>query len=109
MESLSWEFAGRGDKNLQNILRQAARELLLLQASDWQFLISTWSARDYAELRASHHFEAFRKLAEMARRYGRHEWVEEGEWGFLGECEQRDALFPDIDPSWWLDLDFPPR
>ena len=109
MEALSWEFAGRGDRNLQNILRQAARELLLLQASDWQFLISTWTAKDYAELRASQHYESFRRLAEMARRYGRHEQIEESEWGFLGECETRDAVFPDVDPAWWLDLDFPPR
>ena len=109
MESLAWEFAGRGDRNLQNIIRQAAREILLLQASDWQFLISTWTARDYAELRAGQHYENFQRLAEMARRYGRHECVPEGEWGFLGECETRDAVFPDVDPSWWLDLDFPPK
>src|SRR5207244_3603491 len=41
--------AAKGD--LARALTQATRELLLLQASDWQFLITTGTARDYAERR----------------------------------------------------------
>ena len=44
--------AERDDATLRDLVQQAARELLLLEASDWPFLISTWSARDYAEKRA---------------------------------------------------------
>jgi 1,4-alpha-glucan branching enzyme len=96
-----------GDGNMQNILRQAARELLLLQSSDWQFLISTWSARDYAELRFGEHYEDFKRLAGMARRYGSGEWVDPGEWTFLGDCEKRDAVFPDLDLRWFEKVEFP--
>ncbi len=39
------------DEVMRALVRQAMRELLLLQSSDWPFLISTWSARDYAERR----------------------------------------------------------
>ena len=37
------------------VLAQAARELLLAQSSDWQFIISTGAAADYAERRFSEH------------------------------------------------------
>ncbi len=95
------------DSYLQRILKQAARELLLLQASDWQFLISTWSARDYAELRLALHAEDFNRLAAMAESLGRGKGLSDGDEEFLEACEARDKLFPDIDPQWWARLDYP--
>ena len=44
------------------ILNQALRELLLLQASDWPFLITRNQAADYAELRFKEHHEYFLRL-----------------------------------------------
>src|SRR5438552_3066279 len=44
-------LAGEAKPDLRRVISQATRELLLLEASDWQFLITTWSARDYAERR----------------------------------------------------------
>lgn len=41
---------------------QATRELLLAQSSDWQFIISTGAAADYAERRFSAHCEALAAL-----------------------------------------------
>lgn len=43
--------------------RQLARELLLLQASDWQFLITTGQAAEYAAERFRSHCERFDRLA----------------------------------------------
>jgi 1,4-alpha-glucan branching enzyme len=107
MLSLAREFSGReDDENLQDILKQAARELLLLQSSDWQFLISTWSARDYAEMRFTEHFETFKRLADMAEKYGRGEKVAQGEWEFLGMTKERDDIFPDVDPKWWAGIEY---
>ena len=37
------------------VLAQAAREMLLAQSSDWQFIISTGAAADYAERRFRQH------------------------------------------------------
>lgn len=44
------------------ILEQAARELLLAQSSDWQFIISTGAAGDYATKRFVEHCEALESL-----------------------------------------------
>ena len=107
MVELAAKYSGSDDDNMQEILKQAARELLLLQSSDWQFLISTWAARDYAEMRFSEHVEDFRRLAAMARRYGKGENVARGEWEFLGIAKEKDEIFPDIDPKWWARLEHP--
>jgi 1,4-alpha-glucan branching enzyme len=54
---------GRDDDPMRDaVLRQAARELLLLQSSDWPFLISTGSAREYARDRFNTHFNTFHGL-----------------------------------------------
>jgi len=109
MQKLAREFKDNMDTNLQDILKQAARELLLLSASDWQFLISTWAARDYAEMRLAQHHADFNRLADMVERYGHGEHVDEGEWIFLGDCKRRDAVFPDIKMEWFAEVEFPPR
>ncbi|MBA2292166.1 MAG: DUF1957 domain-containing protein [Gemmatimonadales bacterium] len=44
------------------VLEQAARELLLAQSSDWQFIISTGAAGDYATKRFVEHCEALESL-----------------------------------------------
>jgi 1,4-alpha-glucan branching enzyme len=96
-----------GDGLLARIVAQAARELLLLEASDWPFLISTWTARDYAERRAAFHHDAFARLAEMARRRARGESLTSQEESFLSECQLRDSIFPDLNPDWWARVDRP--
>lgn len=106
MIELAQKFADSDNENLQKIVKQAARELLLLQSSDWQFLISTWSARDYAELRITQHFDDFKRLYDMANKYGSGEYMDPGEWYFLGEVEKRDKVFPDINVKWWRKLEY---
>ncbi|MHA1257434.1 MAG: 1,4-alpha-glucan branching protein domain-containing protein [Promethearchaeota archaeon] len=49
IEKIMTKYGRTKDENLKKILKQLARESLLLQSSDWQFLITTWSARDYRE------------------------------------------------------------
>jgi 1,4-alpha-glucan branching enzyme len=89
------------------LLAQAARELLLLQASDWQFLITTDGAPDYAAARLVAHHTDFKRLAQTARTYARGEWVPQEDWDHLGGCQDRDRLFPNIDPLWFRDLERP--
>ena len=101
MNDLALHHPRATDPALRAILQQAARELLLLQASDWQFLITTWTARDYAEARAHGHHTDFKRLSDMARRYARGEWIHDHEWSYLGHLQERDRIFPDIDPAWF--------
>lgn len=89
------------DKELEDIIKQAARELLLLESSDWQFLISTRSAIDYAEGRIVRHSDDFKRLAAMAEKKAKEEDLSEGDRNFLKLVMKRDALFPDIDPLWF--------
>ena len=88
----------------KRIITQAARELMLLSASDWQFLISTWAARDYAETRIAAHHEAFQRLAQMADKADN---LSAGELSYLVDLEQRDDIFPDLDPTWFEKVEFP--
>ncbi len=89
------------------ILRQLARELLLLESSDWPFLITTVAARDYAQARARLHFETFERLQGMARR-SQEGAITDEDRAALGEIEARDGPFPDIDLRWWSE-GAPPR
>src|SRR4029077_14305351 len=54
-----------GNAELKRVLNQVSRELLLLQSSDWQFLITTAAARDYAERRVAEHYAEFKRLSDM--------------------------------------------
>ena len=80
---------------------QAGRELLLAESSDWQFLISTFSAKDYAEIRFNDHIDRFEKLAEIADRVHTGSAITPDEVLFLKECQQKDAPFADLDLSIW--------
>lgn len=53
-----WGLAGKAKK----IPSQIIWEFLLLTASDWPFLISTWQARDYAEMRFNSHLKNTREM-----------------------------------------------
>jgi 1,4-alpha-glucan branching enzyme len=95
------------DPVLADIVAQAGRELLLLEASDWPFLISTWSARDYAERRAALHHEGFARLADMARRRAQGGELSADDRQFLADCRERDSLFADLDVAWWSRVERP--
>lgn len=97
------------DEVMAKMVKQAARELLLLQASDWQFLITTWSARDYAEARLHEHHQDYKAIAHMARRYARGENITDGEWARFGEICERDQCFPNVNPAWWMRLKRPAK
>jgi 1,4-alpha-glucan branching enzyme len=89
-----------GDAELTRVLSQASRELMLLQSSDWQFLITTGAARDYAERRVAEHYADFKRLSEMAHtlRQGRSLSTDAVET--LHRLEREDFVFPDLKPSW---------
>jgi 1,4-alpha-glucan branching enzyme len=71
-------------------LNQAARELLLAQASDWAFIMKTGTMVEYAVQRTSMHVIQFNHLYEQIK----HDRVDEP---WLAEVERKDNLFPNID------------
>jgi 1,4-alpha-glucan branching enzyme len=82
---------------LGRVLAQAARELLLMQSSDWQFLITTWTARDYAEQRFTAHYSDFKRLMQIVRQVHERGQLEQDEWVALASKEQQDFLFPALE------------
>ncbi len=91
----------------KEIAEQAARELLLAEASDWQFLISTFSARDYSEARFSDHIDRFNQLADMAERVHGGAVLSVMEKKFLEDCQVKDAPFQELDLNYWAKLEHP--
>ncbi|UCE25312.1 MAG: DUF1957 domain-containing protein [Candidatus Zixiibacteriota bacterium] len=95
------------DGELESLLKQLARELMLLSASDWQFLISTFAARDYAELRLAEHYEDFKRIADMVDKKVSGQPIQPGQWQFFEDCRKRDCLFEDIEIEWFGRVEFP--
>jgi 1,4-alpha-glucan branching enzyme len=101
MRQMAREYSGGP---AHEVLTQAGRELLLAEASDWQFLISTFSARDYAEIRFADHVERFHRLAAICDRIHAGGTMSSDERAFLEECQQKDAAFSELDPRIWSDV-----
>jgi 1,4-alpha-glucan branching enzyme len=74
-------------------LNQAARELVLLESSDWEFLYTTGQARQYASDRFSEHVERFNNLATALESQAGDEALAQ----LASQYVERDNLFPDID------------
>jgi 1,4-alpha-glucan branching enzyme len=75
------------------VLAQAARQMLLAQSSDWQFIISTGAAADYAERRFTEHCDdAAALLDALAPEADRLPWAR----ARAEELARRDQVFPDV-------------
>lgn len=102
---LTYNLPWRSDNNLKKILEQAGRELLLLQASDWPFVISRRQAPDYGTKRFIQHVARFDILTDMAERLAEDpkylsklDKVQKSE---LRDIELHDVVFENIDLNWW--------
>jgi 1,4-alpha-glucan branching enzyme len=82
------------DERDRRILRQMARELLLMQGSDWPFLLFTLQAKEYANQRFHHHHQRFRKLAWAAQDLGDRSRLPDHE---LEQMEDLDNPWQDLD------------
>ena len=93
LENAFWKVAPAGLANpaARPVLAQAARELLLAQSSDWQFIISTGAVVDYAERRFTMHCDDAARLIEALRTGS-----PESGAGIAAELAKRDALFPNV-------------
>jgi len=78
----------------ERALKQAARELLLAQSSDWPFILRTGTSPDYARRRVKDH---------LLRLIALHEQLTatqiDAEW--LGRVEAMDNIFPEVDYRYW--------
>jgi 1,4-alpha-glucan branching enzyme len=93
LEGAFWAAAPRAlaSPGARPALAQAARELLLAQASDWQFMISTGAVPDYAERRFQQHCDDAERLLAAVTSGGSGDGV-----ALAMELERRDDLFPNV-------------
>jgi len=93
MTELAQRFA-QPDALTERMLKQAARELLLAQASDWPFILRTGTSPDYARKRVKEHLLRFTRIYEqLTAGQLDDDWLKQVEW--------RDNLFPDINYRYW--------
>jgi 1,4-alpha-glucan branching enzyme len=91
MEALVAKYPFTED-SMTMVLDQAARELLLLQSSDWPFLVTTGQASQYATERFSGHLARFNQLAFIAERGD----VRPDDLELAQEYFELDNVFPEI-------------
>ena len=79
---------------LERALNQAARELLLAQASDWPFILRTGTSPGYARKRVRDHLLRFIALHEQIT-------TTKIDEAWLGQIEAADNIFPQVDFHYW--------
>ncbi|MDQ3221975.1 MAG: DUF1957 domain-containing protein [Gemmatimonadota bacterium] len=99
LEQSFWDAApaALASQAARPVLAQAARELLLAQSSDWQFIISTGAAADYAEKRFKEHCDDAERLV-AALGPGREGDLESAQRS-AEELYRRDQVFPNVLPA----------
>ena len=91
MEKLASDFDGLSIKPIQErALNQAARSILLAQASDWPFIMKSGTTIEYAKKRMTDHLARFNYLNDSIRKNR----IDER---YLAALEVMDNIFPDID------------
>jgi len=80
----------RAEGVLKRALKQALRELLLAQSSDWGFIMGTGTHTSYAVRRTKEHILRFTRLYEEIKSNS----IDEN---WLSDIEYKDNIFPDID------------
>jgi len=78
----------------ERLLQQAARELLLAQASDWPFILRTGTSPDYARKRVKEHLLRFTRIYEQLS-------TGQCDPQWLQQVEDRDNLFPALNYQYW--------
>ena len=79
---------------IERTLNQAARELMLAEASDWAFILRTGTSPDYARKRVKHHLLRFLALHEQLA-------TTRIDQKGLGRVEWLDNIFPDVNYRYW--------
>lgn len=80
---------------MERAMKQAARELLLAQSSDWAFIMKTNTMVPYAVKRTKDHLMRFNRLCDQIES----NTIDDA---FLGNCEWRDNIFPNINWRYYI-------
>ena len=98
LHALPWQSNGQ----VREMLTRAARELLLLQASDWPFVIHSKGAEDYGIQRFAGHCTRFDRIAGTAEMLARGQTPGRIEQVQVEEADLHDNVFGEIELGWWM-------
>jgi 1,4-alpha-glucan branching enzyme len=98
LHALPW----RQNADVSDLLTKAARQLLLLQASDWPFVVESGGAVDYGTFRFSGHATRFGRLCDLAEQAAGGAPIGRLEQAQIEEADAHDDIFQHIDLTWWL-------
>jgi 1,4-alpha-glucan branching enzyme len=98
LHKLPW----RQEAEVRGLLEKAGRQLLLLQASDWPFVIHTGGAVDYGIQRIADHATNFNRLTRIAEDLAGGRAVTDLDRVEIANADAHDVIFQQIDLAWWL-------
>lgn len=98
LHGLPWKT----NEKVKQMLTRAARELLLLQASDWPFVIHSQGAVDYGIERISLHAVRFERLCLIAEKVAAGKEPDALEQVQINEADAHDSIFKEVDLNWWM-------
>ncbi len=95
LQQLPW----RGNDSIRQMLQRGARELLLLQASDWPFVVHSKGAADYGIQRFSGHATRFDRATTIAESLAAGGTMGSLEQIQIAEMDAHDDVFAELDLS----------
>lgn len=97
LHDLPW----RSKPHLKEMMARGARQLLLLQASDWPFVVHTGGAVDYGIQRFSGHATQFGRAMDIAQHLAGGNALTPMQQTEIADMDAHDTVFPNIDLDWW--------
>ncbi|MHA1791928.1 MAG: 1,4-alpha-glucan branching protein domain-containing protein [Promethearchaeota archaeon] len=102
LEKILRDNEGSKNELTSRVLKQMARELLLMEGSDWPFLLYTNQAADYANQRFHWHHQRFNILSWAAKDFNDKNRLD---LNFLSEIEEIDNCFQDVNLEYFKKMD----
>ena len=102
MLKLLHELPWKSNPQVKEMMERAGRELLLLQASDWPFVIDSQGAVDYGIQRFGGHATQFDRSTLMAEELAEGVGLSPLREIELQEMDSHDSVFPEIKLEWWM-------
>jgi 1,4-alpha-glucan branching enzyme len=102
MLKLLHELPWKTNPAVREMMERAGRQLLLLQASDWPFVVHSHGAVDYGIQRFAGHATNFDRATLMAEELTAGGTLSAVQIVELAEMDQHDSIFPHIDLNWWM-------
>lgn len=98
LHTLPW----KQNADVRGLLERLGRQLLLLQSSDWPFVIHSKGAVDYGIQRFSGHATSFDRLARMTEHVAAGKPLTPIQQVELADIDAHDSIFEHIDLTWWI-------